>query len=85
MNWQPIETAPKDGTVILLHHSRNALCGYASSVRPLKAIAIGYFRGWWVTGVPGGHSEGGGDNQFTHWMPLPTPPTAAVESPKEKS
>lgn len=69
--WQPIKTVPKDGTVILLHHSMNVLCGYGLSTRPKKAIAVGYFDVIWHVGRPGGHSEGGSDNQFTHWMPLP--------------
>ena len=73
MTWQPIETAPRDGTVILLNHSFNVLCGYAKENWPHKQIAIGYYDNWWVTGVPGGHSSGGGDTQFTHWMPLPEP------------
>jgi hypothetical protein len=74
-DWMPIETAPRDATVILLHRSKTDLCGYASSVRPKKAIAIGYYlKWWWVSGSPGGHREGGGDDQFTHWMPLPEPP-----------
>lgn len=74
--WQPIESAPKDGTVILLSHSFYTLCGYESKMRPLKKIAIGYYDGNWLTGVPGGHSCGGGDKQFTHWRPLPAPPSA---------
>lgn len=76
VTWQPIETAPRDGTVILLCHSFSVLCGYASSVRPQKIIAIGYYDSWWVTGVPGGHSSGGDDKQFTHWMPRPEPPAS---------
>ena len=72
--WQPIETVPRDGTVVLLHYSMNHLCGYASSVRPKKKIAVGYFDGRWVDGHPGGHGEGGGDSNYTHWMPLPAAP-----------
>jgi hypothetical protein len=77
-NWQDISTAPKDGTVMLLHHSIEKLCGYGPAVRPRKAIAVGYFDGHWSTGVPGGHSTGGEDSQFTHWMPLPAPPKGAA-------
>ena len=72
--WQPIETVPRDGTVVLLHYSMNHLCGYASSVRPKKKIAVGYFDGRWVDGRPGGHGEGGADYNYTHWMPLPAAP-----------
>jgi len=72
--WQPIDTAPKDGTVILLRKHEDSLCGYASKFRPLKRHAVGFFDQWWVIGVPGGHSTGGDDKQFTHWMPLPAAP-----------
>lgn len=72
--WRPIEEAPKDGTVILLSQSEDALCGYAPEVKPWKRIAIGRFVGFWQIGVPNGHSCGGADDQFTHWMPLPPPP-----------
>ena len=72
--WQPIETVPRDGTVVLLHCSMDNLCGYASSVRSKKKIAVGYFDGHWVDGRPGGHGSGGGDSNYTHWMPLPAAP-----------
>ena len=72
--WQPIATVPRDGTVVLLHCSMNNLCGYSSSVRQKKKIAVGYFDGHWVDGRPGGHGSGGGDSNFTHWQPLPAAP-----------
>lgn len=75
MKWHPISSAPKDGTVILLRRSRARLCGYAPDVKPKKAVAVGYYDGWWISGVPGGHSHGGEDDQFTHWMAIPEPPT----------
>ena len=71
--WQPIETAPKDGSVILLRQSSKMLIGYVSAMRPKKEVAIGYFDQRWVFGVPGGRGEGG---DFTHWAPLPEPPEA---------
>ena len=61
MNWQPIETAPKDGSMVL---------AYPSSLGHVCMT------GWVVRCCPyhGGYWDTGGD--FTHWMPLPPPPTA---------
>ncbi len=65
--WQPIETAPKDGRVILcighanIHH-----------VEPMMYYASdpGQDNGCW------GWLEGDTPmKQPTHWMPLPAPPT----------
>lgn len=73
--WQPIETAPKDGTEIILftHHEPNAFCEEA-----FDAVQIG----WWDNGnhAPGSafHRDAGWHLQkigvATHWMPLPAPP-----------
>lgn len=57
--WQPMETAPKDGTEILVIRAGTKRfrivfhgdCGWYDG-----------FGGQWDT------------NRFTHWMPLPTPP-----------
>ncbi len=72
MEWQPIETAPKDGTVIILCES-----GYRDSIRasfwrqdgdgfPWKFLdpdSETFLNGWL------------GDHRGpTHWMPLPEPP-----------
>lgn len=68
--WQPIATAPKDGTRVLvtwvgkgIHRVRIGHFGYAA---PHSAA-----RSW----------QGDGDHAFhntlikpTHWMPLPEPP-----------
>lgn len=63
--WQPIETAPKDKTMVaLLHVGAN---GYRR-----------YGVGWHMplTGWQGWPHEPGEDYAApTHWMPLPTPPT----------
>lgn len=74
--WQPIETAPKDGTQILLY------CNYYSS----SNIEIGSFRN--DDNDKEGEEKGWFDNSYddfscgyastplapTHWMPLPDPP-----------
>lgn len=82
MEWQPIETAPKDGTRVLVWSPQMG-CSYVAS---------------WAVSEPFGHeptwstdSEGPGYSSeipdCTHWMPLPKPPVAAQLEPftaKEK-
>ncbi len=67
-NWQPIETAPKDGRVVLcIGH------GSIHHVEPMMYYASdeGMNNGCW------GWLEGDTPRkQPTHWMPLPAPPTA---------
>jgi len=64
--WQPIETAPKDGTEVLL------LGRWFSQARIVNGL--------WNSGdamhMP--HWMGG-IHQPTHWMPLPAPPAPASE------
>jgi uncharacterized protein DUF551 len=76
--WQPIETAPKDGTAILVYgpellRETNGNCavvrwdasGYATEQSSIK---------WWVVsdGKFGPYDLRGPSP--THWMPLPDPP-----------
>lgn len=58
--WQPIETAPKDGTEILVYAP-----GFCQT-----ALWESYtFSEGWVN-----DSSGNWLNDPTHWMPLPEPP-----------
>ncbi len=73
LRWQPIETAPKDSSTVLL---------YSPDAAETRSI----FLGFWVAfaAEPGGGSwwetE---DSHFcidadpSHWMPLPEPPRSA--------
>ncbi len=68
--WQPIETAPKDGTRILLyfpvlpkHYDQQSKISVGLSVN----------RGWWVTALGAGGLYDG-ETRPTHWTPLPEPP-----------
>lgn len=63
--WRPIETAPKDGTDILVCVRDTDICLVVDwddeASRP----------GWnWAT-LDGPHYH---ENLFSHWMPLPAPP-----------
>lgn len=66
--WQPIETAPKDGSEILLGG-----CKHGPDIR------IGGWGGGRYLGISKGYEpdwSAGGDYGFepTHWMPLPEAP-----------
>jgi hypothetical protein len=66
--WKPIETAPKDGTEILVvdHHGEIQLVFWAK-----------YWRHSYDWCIKGGEQEEGSDKTAdnpTHWMPLPEPP-----------
>ena len=71
--WQPIATAPRDGTEVLV-------CRTYLNNSPEYAVARNYNdgNGWRDMGDIGwAGMYGGEDNQPTHWMPLPAPPGSA--------
>lgn len=61
-DWQPIETAPRDGTRILV-----AADDYVGMARFESDRLPEYC---WVDE----EGSGAGSNSVTHWMPLPDPP-----------
>ena len=68
--WQPIETAPKDGTTILL---------YVGKFCDDYAVAFWYGDYWHVGLKEYARYTDRYDFEFgnpTHWMPLPEPPNA---------
>ena len=73
--WQPIETAPKDGTnILLVNRAGNVATGLWQG--------NGEYEGWWLRG-------GNRPNTFfnhhygpSYWMPLPEPPTEAIREEK---
>lgn len=69
MNWQPIETAPKDGTHILarLHDSNTCYVIYFGGAKQ-RVNPRGFWRVAWDC------YKLGELDQPTHWMPLPAPP-----------
>lgn len=74
--WQHIGTAPKDGTKVMLYNPM----GYERT-----RITIGWFyedkyakrpRPYWTNDSERLHGiRYTRENQPTHWMPLPTPPS----------
>lgn len=61
MEWQPIETAPKDGTKVLAVLNRRIMDAFATPRNDGPAI--------WTFGMWSGEHI-----QPTHWMPLPAAP-----------
>jgi hypothetical protein len=63
--WQTMETAPKDGTVILGYHriwkSWKSILWREGEIEGCPWLETGYLTAW-------------PPNAFSHWMPLPTPP-----------
>lgn len=79
MEWQPIETAPKDGTQIIGYgiiretayiRDEEHPVGYWGKEDSGPMVRQTYFKaGLWQT-------NGFGSMRPTHWMPLPNPPEA---------
>jgi hypothetical protein len=62
--WQPIETAPKDFTSVLVTGDQGFVC---------EATYNADYDGWWAANT---HPTDAYDGQVypTHWMPLPDAP-----------
>lgn len=73
MKWQTMETAPKDGTRILVHsnefyHDSEMAVVYWKELKTYHGI----YGNWEVTCFGGHDAES--EVEPTHWMPLPEPP-----------
>jgi len=82
MNWQPIETCPKDGSCFLVWvHSETH--DETDDGLPMIADNSSVDIGWWCAGtdpVPWGYVDFGMQNTHDvdepeYWMPLPPPPS----------
>lgn len=68
-SWQPIETAPKDGTRILGY----GLIGFETTTMAATVIWDKFYSEW--HGHPSEATEYSVEAcKLTHWMPLPEPP-----------
>jgi hypothetical protein len=73
MEWRTIESAPKDGTRVLILAEGKAIEGWQQSWKDYE----GNERGSWEAISLESHGCGccaGGDPNPTHWMPLPAKP-----------
>lgn len=73
MEWQPIESAPKDGTYVLIGNPKWEAVwqAYWETEVPL--------RNWHKEGWQRFNSRGQGLLFPTHWMPLPDAPKKGVD------
>lgn len=75
--WQPIETAPKDGTKVLLFFPG------PFNDKAENGIVTGQWTGntdrWWLSAI---WASSNAHQNPTHWMPLPIPPAARKEGEK---
>lgn len=77
--WQPIETAPRDGTRILLGNKHGVWIGiykpvYTSGYRPSNP---------WASMMLNHEHMAVCDTRPTHWVPLPEQPKAAMSAALE--
>lgn len=69
--WQPIETAPKDGTVILLAHSGRVLAGYYALAQDAMKVEADRKYPWEFLDPTNGTNA---ISNPTRWQPMPAGP-----------
>lgn len=67
--WQPIETAPKDGRVIVIRHNRGTW-RYREDPGNICCVCVYWSSDRWEQFGPDSFDP----KSVTHWMPLPPPP-----------
>lgn len=76
--WQPIESAPKDGTYVLLYYpawKREVWIGHYWITETLNyGKSTGRREAWYANGMASLFSTSKTEPQPTHWLPLPLPP-----------
>jgi len=76
-NWQPIETAPKDGTIILIYEP--PYLDFPDAVGVMYTVVWGASFGYHTWAEANGETYMTFDRS-THWMPLPAPPVTEGEN-----
>jgi hypothetical protein len=69
--WQPIETAPKDGTWVLIA-GESGYGGYPLRAEVARCLPLFRPRSPWCNHAGDAFTDGGPEP--THWMPLPDAP-----------
>lgn len=74
--WQPIETAPRDGTIIILgkYGSVSRAAYYGRSLKAFNACAEIRFPWVFLDSTNGVNAMAADETGPTHWQPLPSPP-----------
>lgn len=72
--WQPIETAPKDGSTVIVGRDMGDF-GFVRGYGYFNGKPGAFISGWITRGFIDPPGDLGLANP-THWMPLPTPPAA---------
>lgn len=70
MNWQPIDTAPKDGTMILVWTGKKV---FSAFYKEFTGFFTGPQKGWF-TEYNREFGEPTAEVFPSHWMTLPKPP-----------
>ena len=75
--WRPIETAPMDGTTVIVGRDMGSF-GFVRGYGRFEGKPGSFISGWVCNGFtdPPGNLGLGAP---THWMPLPAPPTTEPE------
>lgn len=87
--WQPIETAPRDGTTILLAADGNVIAAWFNDAfAPFPWVFVSDIReslaGCCDHEMTGRlYADGYPLSVPTHWMPLPDPPTSSTPTDGE--
>ena len=72
MTWQPIESAPKDGSYFIM---ANSLGAWVGTWEPLATSGYTFGQPWRSRMLNHNHIPiKGRYSPPTHWMPLPKPP-----------
>ena len=74
--WQPIETAPKDGSYFLAANHAGA---WVAMWLPFAASGFKFDHPWRSVMLNHNHIPSAHRTAPTHWMPLPPPPGEANE------